>query len=151
MGCAGPVSRPRLRDPGAGRRCRPPRAGHARISQAVPTAEGARAVPAAHPGRAFQPAPASVSWNSCRVRPLPRTYLTAAAAADWAFASADCGEAEPLSAACIAVHSGCEIFGYFVPRLSLVRPLAAATASTQDFRSGDSWACLDWIAWVAPM
>ena len=51
-------------------------------------------------------------------------------------ASASAGEAEPLSAACTAVHSCSEIFGYLVPRLSPVRPLARPTASTHTFSSG---------------
>ena len=49
---------------------------------------------------------------------------------------ASAGDFDPLSAACTAAHIGSEIFGYLVPRLSLVRPFAALTASTHAFRSG---------------
>src|SRR6266571_2377215 len=69
-------------------------------------------------------------------------YFVAAAAVDCAAASASFAPCEPLSAACIAVHIAWEILGYRVPRLSLVRPLATWTASTQTFRSGAAATCL---------
>jgi hypothetical protein len=57
----------------------------------------------------------------------------------------------PDRAAWNAVHIGCEIFGYFVPRLSLVRPFAAWTASTQTFSSASAATCFAWTASVAAM
>ena len=55
--------------------------------------------------------------------------------------SASCGVFAPLSAACTAVHRDSEIFGYLVPRLSPVRPLAARTASTQTLSFGSAATC----------
>ena len=66
-------------------------------------------------------------------------YLVVAAVC--AAASASCGDFPPLRADCTAVHSASEIFGYFVPRSSPVRPLAARTASTQTLSLGSAVAC----------
>src|SRR4051794_40513609 len=94
------------------------------------------------PRRAQTRATPPVSVRSCR-------HLVAAAATDCAAASAACGAFEPLSAACTAVHSGSEIFGYLVPRLSAVRPFAALTAWTHTVRSGLAATCLPCTAEVA--
>src|SRR5207244_3073808 len=78
-------------------------------------------------------------------------YLVAAAAALCAVVNASCGDLPPDSAAWKPVHMGWEIFGYFVPRLSLVRPLAALTASTHTFSSALAATCLVCTASVAAM
>src|SRR2546425_11328763 len=105
---------------------------------------GLRAVPVdhpRHPGRrrgvgVRHVVPPPSDRNACGDQPLE--------ALPWAWLSALCGEADPLSAAWIAFHIGSEIFGYLVPRLSLVRPLAVCTASTHGLRAGfcvTCWVC----------
>lgn len=58
------------------------------------------------------------------------------------------GLLEPESAACTAVHIGWEMVGYLVPRPPLVRPRAAATASTQGLSFGFALTCSAWTAAV---